>query len=84
LIVVRDRISTPPIMVRGLAVRVTISAGVAVARTGEGFDQLYSAADHALYAAKSAGRNRVVLAEGTKDYRDELPPAAAAAQSAAA
>jgi diguanylate cyclase (GGDEF)-like protein len=63
LAVVRDRISATPIMFKGLAVRVTISAGVAVARTGEAFDQLYSAADHALYAAKAAGRNRVVLAD---------------------
>jgi diguanylate cyclase (GGDEF)-like protein len=65
LAVVRDRIWATPIMVKGLAVRVTISAGVAVASTGEAFDQLYSAADHALYAAKAAGRNRVVLAERT-------------------
>jgi Diguanylate cyclase, GGDEF domain len=44
---------------------VTISAGVAVAHTSEGFDQLYSAADQALYSAKAAGRNRVFLAKGT-------------------
>jgi diguanylate cyclase (GGDEF)-like protein len=62
---VRDRIASTPIMSKGLAVRVTISAGVAVAQTSEGFDQLYSAADYALYSAKAAGRNRVILAKGT-------------------
>jgi diguanylate cyclase (GGDEF)-like protein len=59
---VHDRIASTPIMSKGLAVRVTISAGVAVARNSEEFDQLYSAADHALYSAKAAGRNRIVLA----------------------
>ncbi len=62
---VRDRIASTPIMSRGTAVRVTISAGVALAQNSEGFDQLYSAADHALYSAKAAGRNCVVLANGT-------------------
>ena len=57
-----ERIASTPIMVKGFAVRVTISAGVAVSEGGEGFDRLYSAADHALYSAKAAGRNRVVLA----------------------
>jgi diguanylate cyclase (GGDEF)-like protein len=77
LAVVLNRISATPIMTKGLAVRVTISAGVAVASTGEAFDQLYSAADHALYAAKSAGRDRVVLA-------DAAAPTGAAWSSAAA
>ena len=67
LAAVRERISATPVLVKGLAVRVTISAGVAVAGTGEGFDQLYAAADRALYAAKAAGRNRVVLAGEAKE-----------------
>jgi diguanylate cyclase (GGDEF)-like protein len=61
---VHDRIASTPIISKGLAVRVTISAGVAVARNSEKFDQLYSAADRALYSAKAAGRNRIVLANG--------------------
>lgn len=40
--------------------RVTLSAGLALARPGEDFEALYRRADQALYAAKAAGRNRVV------------------------
>jgi diguanylate cyclase (GGDEF)-like protein len=47
---------------------VTASIGVAETRRSEGFQHLYRAADRALYAAKRAGRNRVVL-------HREAPPA---------
>jgi diguanylate cyclase (GGDEF)-like protein len=40
---------------------VTLSAGVAVAAAGDTPEQVLQRADAALYAAKSAGRNRVVL-----------------------
>ena len=39
---------------------VTLSVGVAAARTGDG-STLVHAADMALYGAKTAGRNRVVI-----------------------
>ena len=56
----------------GLAV--TMSLGVAGGAGGEvGFEQLYRAADGALYAAKRAGRNRVVAAD---DDPHTLPIAA--------
>lgn len=47
----------------GEAVGVTVSAGVAELRPGESLEQLIRRADKALYAAKEAGRDRVVLAE---------------------
>lgn len=43
-------------------VPVTISIGVAVREEGESIDTWMQRADQALYAAKHAGRNRVVLA----------------------
>jgi diguanylate cyclase (GGDEF)-like protein len=70
LAAVRDRLTTTPILTQGFAVLVTISAGVALSRAGETFDQLYAAADRALYAAKAAGRNRVVHAHS----KDALSP----------
>jgi diguanylate cyclase (GGDEF)-like protein len=59
----RERVAATPVLTQGHAVRVTISGGVAVRRAGESFEQLYSAADGALYAAKAAGRNRVLSAD---------------------
>jgi diguanylate cyclase (GGDEF)-like protein len=58
----RERMAETPAAVQGHLVRVTISAGVAIAAEGESFEQLYSAADRALYAAKASGRNRVLFA----------------------
>jgi len=44
-------------------VRVTASFGVATLRANETLEQLFSNADKALYGAKHAGRNRVVIAD---------------------
>lgn len=47
----------------GQGIAVSVSIGLAdVATFGADFDRLHSAADHALYAAKAGGRNRVVPA----------------------
>src|ERR1700677_2367924 len=64
---VRECLATAPILTQGATVQVTISAGVAVSGAGETFEQLYAAADRALYAAKAAGRNRVVHADSMSE-----------------
>jgi len=58
----RDRLSATPIIVGKFAVRVTISAGVALRDDDQTFDRLYSEADRALYQAKAGGRNRIQFA----------------------
>jgi two-component system, cell cycle response regulator len=45
---------------------VTLSVGVATLCDGQGVEALVTAADEALYAAKAAGRNRVVVAGDTQ------------------
>ncbi|MFP4606736.1 MAG: diguanylate cyclase [Thiohalospira sp.] len=44
--------------------RITVSAGVAPAQTGDDRDRLIARADEALYHAKRAGRDRVCTVEG--------------------
>jgi len=58
----REKAEMTPILANGAAIRITISAGVAVREEAGSFAQLFSEADRALYAAKAAGRNRIWLA----------------------
>lgn len=53
---------TPLVMDGGKRVNTTFSAGVADLQNGETSDLLFRRADHALYAAKQAGRNAVKIA----------------------
>ena len=56
----RAHMASHPVTVDGVALRCTVSAGVACLLDGEGgVDLLLKRADQALYAAKRAGRNRV-------------------------
>jgi diguanylate cyclase (GGDEF)-like protein len=72
LVAFRDKVSSTRIATSGVGVRVTISAGVALQREGETFDQLYSAADQALYAAKSSGRNCIKFAAAFGALREQV------------
>ncbi|WP_432564283.1 diguanylate cyclase [Kineococcus sp. SYSU DK003] len=51
-----------PVEVRGQRLQVTVSVGVAVLREGEQLSDVLARADTALYRAKAAGRDRVVVA----------------------
>ena len=57
----REAIAGEASDVEGTILRITVSLGLAELQPGESFDQLYARADAALYAAKEAGRNRVII-----------------------
>jgi diguanylate cyclase (GGDEF)-like protein len=67
----RIRQSISGCTIAGLPRRVTVSAGVATRASGEPMEELIARADLALYAAKSAGRNRVLLAPPAAALLDE-------------
>jgi len=54
-------------------IRLTASFGVATAREGETYEQLFARADAALYTAKSSGRNCVHNAEVQRLEEDAAP-----------
>jgi diguanylate cyclase (GGDEF)-like protein len=57
----RERVLAEPVRTDAGPIAVTLSLGVAAAGPGHDLDGLLLRADHALYAAKEAGRNRVRL-----------------------
>lgn len=60
---IRGMVETTPLLVDGHLLQLTVSIGVAVTRPGErDVGALLNRADAALYAAKHAGRNRVMAA----------------------
>jgi diguanylate cyclase (GGDEF)-like protein/PAS domain S-box-containing protein len=64
--------------VDGEAVPVRISLGGAIARAGEDAEHLFARADHALLAAKEAGRDRCVVAEEVEVLEVAAPEGGAA------
>jgi diguanylate cyclase (GGDEF)-like protein len=61
----RAGLAEAEVCVGGVTVGATASLGLAELRDGEDFDPLYARTDAALYAAKQAGRNRIVVAEAS-------------------
>lgn len=58
---IRCAVSGEPVPGESCHIPVTVSIGASVADHGEGEQEILSAADKALYQAKVAGRNRIVL-----------------------
>ncbi len=66
----RHRIASQPCVVNDRTVQMTVSIGVAIHEHGQRLAQLLARADELLYAAKRAGRNRVVSADSPADQPD--------------
>jgi len=60
---IREHVASQPINLQGQEIQASISLGVAAAHPGEITDSVLARADKALYAAKAAGRNCVVIAD---------------------
>ncbi len=60
---IRAHVASQPINLQGQEIQASISLGVAAAHPGEITDSVLARADKALYAAKAAGRNCVVIAD---------------------
>jgi diguanylate cyclase len=57
-------LNSHPLIYRGEEIPLTFSAGVTARRHGQSRDSVIAAADQALYAAKRAGKQRVMTADG--------------------
>lgn len=64
----------------GQLLSITASFGVAELEAGETLEQVVDRADRAMYAAKSAGRNRVVSTEQMSPALHSMPPHASVQQ----
>ncbi|MCS7238345.1 MAG: GGDEF domain-containing protein [Thermoguttaceae bacterium] len=69
---IHSGVKTPVNTPQGV-VQCSISGGLAMATSADCFDSLYDRADKALYAAKKAGRDRIVAIHGSQ-FRLIAPP----------
>jgi len=64
---IRTRVATTPLLLNGVARRLTVSIGLAsYPSDGRSFDQVFEEADRRLYEAKLQGRNRCVGPDGAR------------------
>lgn len=61
---IRKAIAATPIIIDGFEIAVTVSMGVSTLEAGDSAATLLNRADAALYDAKTAGRNRVMIQTG--------------------
>jgi diguanylate cyclase (GGDEF)-like protein len=72
---IRERIGTTPLLVDNKRVDITASMGVATyPEHGASYEEVFEAADTALYASKSQGKNRVTVAQRTAPARATAVP----------
>ena len=60
---VREQVAASPFHFKGKRVQITISCGIAAFNTGFRPEQVFDAADKALYKAKEGGRNQCQVGE---------------------
>jgi diguanylate cyclase (GGDEF)-like protein len=69
---VRERLALG--LANGRVPEFTVSFGVATSADGSNFTEILAAADHALLAAKAAGRDRILLADESSRLASALAP----------
>ncbi|WP_427132081.1 GGDEF domain-containing response regulator [Pseudarthrobacter sp. S9] len=69
---IRRAIAATPMVAAGVEIAVTVSGGCALG-PGESADELVDVADARLYAAKAAGRNRIVALTAAPDHEAIYP-----------
>jgi diguanylate cyclase (GGDEF)-like protein len=67
---IRVALRDQPVSVAQPRLRVTFSAGLAMARPGDSIENLVERADHAMYRAKQGGRDRTVIDDSTDSLAD--------------
>ena len=60
---IREQVASSPFHFKGVRVQITISCGIASFKKGYRSEQVFDAADAALYQAKEAGRNQCKVGE---------------------
>lgn len=78
--IARGRIAAMCIWIKDETISVTVSGGISSALPGQKFSECFSRADKALYDAKAAGRDRIVLSYQTRPPIARIRPFSAEAE----